>query len=87
MAAEMAAASCVTWVSIVASSPNEMRPICAAHEESVKAEATALLRQLVALKRTEVELMQQGVVQNAGHAVCDDALLQRIAHQLGVSQL
>ena len=61
--------------------------VCAAHEESVKAEATALLRQLVALKRTEVELMQQGVVQNAGHAVCDDALLQRIAHQLGVSQL
>lgn len=59
--------------------------VCTAQGENRKSEAQNLLRQLVELKRTEVELMRRGVQQSAGAATCDTQLLQRIAHRLGVT--
>lgn len=58
--------------------------VCREGAETIKAEAAALLRELVSLKQTEVELMRQGVTQSVGSPVCDDALLQRIARTLNV---
>ena len=57
--------------------------VCDANEESIKADATLLLRQLVSLKQKEMELMRQGA-HIAGAAVCDDEMLQRIASTLNV---
>ena len=58
--------------------------ICDAAGEQEKSDAAGLLRQLVELKRQEVELLRQSVTQAAGQTACNQPLLQRIATRLGI---
>ena len=56
----------------------------AAAGEEEKSDAAGLLRQLVELKRQEVDLLRQSVTQAAAQTACDQPLLQRIATRLGI---
>jgi hypothetical protein len=58
--------------------------VCSTEVEGVKAEAATLLRQLAALKQTEVDLTRRGLTQSFGAPVVDESLLQRMARTLNV---
>lgn len=58
--------------------------VCDAEGEQERSDAAGLLRQLVELKRQEVDLLRQSVTQAAAQTACDQPLLQRIATRLGI---
>jgi len=58
--------------------------ICSPDAESLKTDASALLKQLVALKETELDLVRQAIARGSNPAPSDCAVLRKAAAQLGV---
>lgn len=58
--------------------------ICSPGAESLKADAKALLKQLVALKETELDLVRQAISRGTNPAPSDCDVLRKAAAQLGV---